>query len=58
MRTSDTKKSWDEFYYGLINHKCEFDYENMKGDKYGEHYECKHYGCNIVSMQHENGDWI
>lgn len=58
LSTSETKKSWKEFYYGLINHDCEFDYDNLKSDKYGKHYECKHFGCNIVSVRDKNGNWL
>lgn len=58
LNTSENKKSWAQFYYGLIKHKCEFDYDNLRGDGYGKHYKCKHFGCNFVSIQDKNGNWI
>ena len=57
LSTSDSKKSWDEFYYGLIKHDHEFDYTKLEGEKY-KHHPCKHYGCNIVSVQDEKGNWL
>ena len=55
--TSKKKKKWDQFYYGLIKHKCEYDYTKLKGDKY-KHYSCKHYGCNIVTIIDEKDNWV
>ena len=57
--SSPTRKTWDEFYCGLIDHECEFDFDNLIMDegKYG-HYECKHYGCNMVSVQDRDGNWV
>jgi len=43
---TNTKKPWNQFFYGMINHKCEFD--NTKADKEG-FSPCKHYGCNVVN---------
>jgi hypothetical protein len=57
LSTSDTKKSWNEFYYGLIKHDCDYDYTKLEGDKY-KHHPCKHYGCNIVSIKDKNGNWL
>ena len=57
LSTSDSKKSWDEFYYGLIKHDHEFDYTKLEGDKY-KHAPCKHYGCNLVTAQDEKGKWL
>lgn len=58
---SPTKKSWKEFKYGLISHKCEFDYDNPVTEKHDSyistHFNCKHYGCNIVSHRDENGNF-
>ena len=50
LSTSETKKTWNEFYYGLIKHDCDYDYTKLEGDKY-KHHSCKHYGCNIVSFE-------
>lgn len=58
ISTSEDKKSWKEFYYGLINHDCEFNYDNLTGDKFGNHYECKHFGCNTVTVRDKNGEWV
>lgn len=58
LSTSETKKSWDEFYYGMINHEHEHDYDNLITGEYGGHYKCKHFGCNIVSVQDKNGKWL
>lgn len=56
---SSTKKSWKEFKYGLISHKCEYDYDKPIVEKSGgyehTHFNCKHYGCNIVGVTDENG---
>lgn len=61
LSTSSTRKSWSEFKYGLIDHKCEHDYNDPKWETHnnlkGKHYSCKHHGCNIVSVQELNGDW-
>ena len=57
LSKSDSKKSWNEFYYGLIKHDCDYDYTKLEGNKY-KHYPCKHYGCNIVSVQDKNGNWL
>lgn len=50
-----SKKSWKQFKYGLIKHKCEFDYNNPETDKHGSYYPCKNYGCNIVTTRDING---
>lgn len=56
---SPTKKSWKEFKYGLISHKCEYDYDKPIVEKHGgyehTHFDCKHYGCNIVGVTDEDG---
>lgn len=57
LSTSKSKKTWKEFYYGLIKHKCEFDYNKLEGGKY-KHFPCKHHGCNIVTVKDEKGNWI
>lgn len=58
---SPTKKSWKEFKYGLISHKCEYDYDKPIVEKSGKyehtHFNCKHYGCNIVSTTDEDGNF-
>jgi len=58
---SPTKKSWKEFKYGMISHKCEYDYDNPVTEKHDSylstHFNCKHYGCNIVSHRDENGNF-
>ena len=57
LSTSETKKNWNEFYYGLISHDHEYDYNKLEGDKY-KHHPCKHYGCNVVSVQDKDGNWL
>jgi hypothetical protein len=57
LSTSETKKNWNEFYYGLISHDHEYDYTKLEGDKY-KHHPCKHYGCNVVSVQDKDGNWL
>ena len=57
LSTRETKKSWDEAYYGLIKHECKFNYNKLEGDRY-KHYSCKHYGCNKISIQDEKGNWL
>jgi hypothetical protein len=58
---SPTKKSWKEFKYGMISHKCEYDYDKPIVEKRGgyehTHFDCKHYGCNIVSVTDEDGNF-
>lgn len=59
LSLSATKKSWKEFKYGLISHKCEYDYDKPVVEKHKgyehTHFDCKHYGCNIVSVTDEDG---
>ncbi len=52
MTSKDNRKSKIEFESGLIEHICEYDYENPKTDRhgYGAFYPCKHLGCNFVSL--------
>ena len=57
LSKSETRKTWKEFYYGLINHDCDFDYTKLEGDKY-KHHPCKHYGCNMVSVKDKSGNWL
>lgn len=45
-------KTWKEFYYGLIDHEHEFDFKKMDKEGYSP---CKHYGCNLVTPDDENG---
>lgn len=51
-------KTWEQFYYGLISHKCEFDYENVYKDRYFHYCRCKHYGCNVVTLKDAEGKWL
>ncbi len=51
------KKSWKEFKNGLISHKHQYDYDNLMG-KDANWYECKHTGCNMVTIFEENGELI
>ena len=55
---SEDKKTRDEFYNGLIEHKCEFDYENIEGKGLGKYCCCKHHGCNFVTMRKTEGGWL
>lgn len=52
------RKTWDEFRNGLVKHKCEYDYDDLRIDKLGGHYCCKHYGCTIITMRNKDGSWI
>ena len=58
---SPTRKTWDEFMYGLITHEHEYDYENPEWTEHaglrGKQYPCKHYGCNTVSVMEPDGKW-
>ena len=53
-RDPRTTKSFDKMYYGLIEHKCEFDMDKPFCDRGGIYrfYRCKHYGCNMVEPEH------
>lgn len=59
LSLSTTKKSWKQFKYGLIKHKCEYDYDKPIVEKHGKyehtHFDCKHYGCNIVGVTDAEG---
>jgi hypothetical protein len=48
LRISPNKKTWEEFKYGLINHKCDFDYEKLVPDEKYKYHPCKHFGCGII----------
>ena len=48
--TSPTRKSFKEFYYGLIKHTCEFDYTKPIDKNHSVYYKCKHTGCSIVDV--------
>lgn len=51
FNTSKDKKDWKEFYYGLVPHKCQFDWNNVIMDEFGGYAECKHYGCNFIEIK-------
>lgn len=57
LSTSDTRKSWLEFKSGLIKHDCSYDYSKPYRDDFGKYYSCKHVGCNVISLQNEDGSW-
>ena len=58
LRTKDSK-NLEEFKSGMIKHQCEYDYEIMGyTDGRESHHNCKHYGCNFVTAEDINGNWI
>jgi hypothetical protein len=56
LSTSPSRKTWAEFKSGLIDHVCSYDYSKPSFEG-GKHYRCNHLGCNIVSVQNEDGTW-
>ncbi len=58
LDTNGNSKTFDEFRYGLISHKCEFDYDVLTYAKGTPYYKCKHFGCGIVSCQTPDGKWL
>ena len=57
LSTSETRKSWLEFKSGLIKHDCSYDYSKSNRDEFGKYYSCNHVGCNVISLQNEDGSW-
>ncbi|MCK9574768.1 MAG: hypothetical protein WC979_03075 [Candidatus Pacearchaeota archaeon] len=57
LSTSPTRKSWSEFKYGMMTHVCDWNYENPDYSHGGKCYPCKHFGCNMVSVQEKDGTW-
>jgi hypothetical protein len=54
---SPTRKTWEEFKYGLIKHKCKFDGPIFIGEHGYRFVECSHFGCNIVHDP-DLDDWL
>lgn len=56
MHKSPTKKSWENYYYSMIPHKCEYDYSNIiRTDMW--HCKCKHHGCNFSTIKDEDDEY-
>lgn len=55
LHDSPKKKSWKEFKYGLITHKCDFDRSKPDVHEYGTYWDCRHYGCNMCTTLTEDG---
>lgn len=56
--TTIARLPWKKYVHGLIEHKCEYDYDNPEYYKGYKHYLCKHYGCNTFSSKEKDGSWI
>lgn len=57
LSISPDKKNWEEFKSGMINHKCTFNYSKPLIEQSYKYWACEHFGCNIVTMKDQNGNW-
>jgi len=56
LSTSDNKKTWKQFYCGLIKHKHEYDYDKLTRERYLTFASCKHHGCSLITTRDKQGN--